>query len=560
MKLIRLELYNFASYDHLEFEFSAIGATVISGPTGVGKSTFMDAVPWILFSRTAKNGAADDVLSWNSDEPTKGKLYITAGPLKHAYEVHRTRGRKTKDNDLWFGRCVDLAAGAQPTRGKDLTDTQRLINNLLGFDCDLYLSGAYFHEFSQSASFFVANAKTRRTIIEQVVDLTLAKTLGEKASEYKSQHTKWLDENKIALIKAQSALEQLKKTQEADKIKALTWETNKQEQVAKIQKLSQDFDKNKRKAVKSLTEDFECSYAALHKEVPDIKDDSYFVQLIAELESDVPQPQAPCPTCGVTKQQHSAHSRALRVAEMERQSNRQLIVVKGSLERQLDQMTKAYTKILETETNRPNTYVEQLQALKASVNPFTTETKDLTDLEQEIQVFQSDLNLLKDEISNAETLKDLINQFRTVLTTNTVSDLERLTNDTLNDYFDAEIRVTFQIEQADKLEVTIFKDGNECAYHQLSKGQRQLLKLSYGVATMQTVQNHHGVTFSTAFYDEPTDGCDETIKQKALKLFHSLAVKYSDVFVVDHSESFKSGFNNRLNVTCTNGVSSIEKA
>jgi len=59
VKILSCVLENFASYERLEFDFSPQGLTLIEGPTGSGKSTLCDAIPWILFGRTAKDGALD---------------------------------------------------------------------------------------------------------------------------------------------------------------------------------------------------------------------------------------------------------------------------------------------------------------------------------------------------------------------------------------------------------------------------------------------------------------------------------------------------------------------
>ena len=172
MKVWSCQLENFASYKELDFQFDETGLILISGPTGSGKSTLCDALPWILFSKTAKGGTVDEIINWTSEEPTKGTVFVTVP--EGDFIITRIRGKKAKDNDLYF---ADRNFPGNVTRGKDLNDTQLLINNLLGLTAELYLSGSYFHEFSQTAQFFTTTPKNRRTICEQIVDLSLAKKL-----------------------------------------------------------------------------------------------------------------------------------------------------------------------------------------------------------------------------------------------------------------------------------------------------------------------------------------------------------------------------------------------
>ena len=172
MRILKATAHNFGSYSLIDFEFTDKGLTLISGPTGTGKSTLADIIPWGLFGVTAKGGLADEVRTWNADEVTSVVLYL------ESLIIVRIRGKGGKGNDLYFQHT-----GKDRIRGKDLNDTQRLINQHLGITPETYLAGAYFHEFSQTASFFTTSAKIRRQITEQMADLDLAKTLALELTE-----------------------------------------------------------------------------------------------------------------------------------------------------------------------------------------------------------------------------------------------------------------------------------------------------------------------------------------------------------------------------------------
>ena len=62
--------------------------------------------------------------------------------------------------------------------------------------------------------------------------------------------------------------------------------------------------------------------------------------------------------------------------------------------------------------------------------------------------------------------------------------IETSTNKYLEKHFDSEIKVVLTIDDTDKVEVSIQKNGHECVFAQLSKGQRQLLKLCFGISVM----------------------------------------------------------------------------
>src|ERR1700733_2695413 len=100
MKILSASVQNFASYKKLDFEFDGQGLALVAGPTGSGKSTLCDVVPWVLFGRTSKGGTVDEVLSWPGDEITSGVITIDDRSGR-PFSITRTRGSKPKDNDLF---------------------------------------------------------------------------------------------------------------------------------------------------------------------------------------------------------------------------------------------------------------------------------------------------------------------------------------------------------------------------------------------------------------------------------------------------------------------------
>lgn len=473
MKILSCQLQNFASYKELEFDFENQGLTLVQGATGSGKSTLCDAIPWILFGKTAKNGTVDEVLSWPGGEVTYGRVLLAKDSI--TINITRIRG-KSKGNDLYFS----LSAG-QVTRGKDLQDTQRLINNLIGVNCELYLSGAYFHEFSQTAQFFNTTAKNRRTICEQIVDLSLATKLCANISGHKKEVVKGVETARQEIAALSSNIQLLERIQIDEKTKAERWE---QEHTKTKNYIATCYDK------------FESS----RKKIISKK----------------------CNSCGTVLEQPK-----------------------------------------EIIDNSTNPHLSRLAELETEINPHTGGVKDFT---KEISNKNAELRALKNlsdmtnmQLSDLDLLNDVVADFRGTIVKNALLYVETTTNKLLTEHFDAEIRIEMSIEDSDKVEVNILKDGNNCSYTQLSKGQRQLLKLCFGVSVMKCVSNNSGIKFEQVFFDESLDGMDDNMKSKSFKLLEELSLEYASVFVVEHSEGFKSLFNNQYHVELVNGKSQIEK-
>lgn len=573
MKILRATIYNFASYKELIFEFTSQGLTLVSGPTGAGKSTLCDIIPWILFGRTAKNGSVDEVRSWGETERTDGTLEFERG--SHSYYIRRIRG---KTNDLFYGPLADYIAEGK--RGKDLNDTQQQINRIIGMDVETYLMGSYYHEFSQVAGFFTTTAKVRRSITEQLADLSLAKNLQEKSSAYNKEIKKELADLKHEAALQTNTLQHLEKQYQNDEEKLKSWYDK---QVQKVEELSSNAKNYDKKRLQTLEELFyesnmwesekksklEEVQSNLQQDTLKLKTDAFYLEAKADLMLKMAALKLDkCPGCGAAKNTDQVMLLDKQVYQLVRdeedntKTKRRLIDL-GILFNKSHKYINPYTKSIEQEKARKNTYLEQIEELNKQENPFIKAQESSLSViktsQYALKRTQTLINELLIEQADIELLVSTIDEFRGIVITNTVQYLQDNTNKLLNNHFNAEIRVRFSVQDADKLDVEITKDGHACTYTQLSKGQRQLLKLCFGVSTMKAVSNYNGVNFNCAFFDEALDGMDDNIKVKAFTLLETLAMDYDSVFCVEHSESFKSLFINRIEVGLVNGKSQIEK-
>lgn len=508
MRIRHCNLENFASYGFLNFNFENKGLTLIQGATGSGKSTLCDAIPWVLFGTTAKNGAVDEVLAWNATGPTVGSVCLDLNG--NFLVIRRVRGGK--NNDL----CFFTSEAGEAIRGKDMVDTQKLINAKLGIDSALYLSGAYFHEFAQTAQFFITTAKNRRAICEQLVDLSLAKNLQADLSEQKKALTK-TQASYASKVQLYTDRVQMLSRDNGYGAKAKTFEVDK---AAKVQAAEKNA-----KAVKAK-----------------IKPAEYFTQAAVDIsEAEKTIGDETCSKCG--SKTHSEDHETIAKLKMELRAERT----------QNTMYIQTYTNLVAQigeEKSRENTYNLLL----------TQQLSDLAEAETALEGWKSEFEDASHDLADIELLGEVVTDFRGALIKNTIQDIENQTNTLLSNHFDAEIKVSFEVADADKLDVTIYKDGNNCVYSQLSKGQRQLLKLCFGVSVMRTVANHHGTAFNAVFFDEALDGLDDVFKVKAFNLLKTIALEYESVFIVEHSAALKALFERSFEVELIGGNSVIAES
>lgn len=560
MKLVFATVTNFASYKQLSFDFSNQGLTLVSGPTGSGKSTLCDIVPWILFGVTSKGGAVDEVRSWNTTGPTEGVITCLVDDKR--LQITRTRGT-AKENDL-----VILLDGEE-RRGKDIPDTQKLINQLLGMDADLYLAGAYFHEFSQTAQFFTANAKTRRQITEQMADLSLAKLISEETATKKKAVKAAIDSNSNTIAEHSGKVAYMEKYLAAEENQKLNWWTKQAELIAKYTDLYDNFELNKAQNIAKLVRAYTNAEITCDYDLSQLKaallPDEHFTSAYERIDASLSFCQdSKCTECGAPKdvQKRMLLNKQRYAVDTEKAKNDQVKINIVQREQTLESKRTQYHSDLERENTSINTYAEQLKELKAAKNPHKIKDllSDLAEAKAVLGSLQKAQNALVIELSDLDLLTKVNDTFRTKCITNVTCTLQVFANKLLSTYFDSEIQVKFEADDKDRLEVLIAKDGNTCTYSQLSKGQRGLLKLCFSVAVMQTIANHNGLSFSAVYFDEVLSGMDDELKRKAYRLLESLESKYESIFVIDHSEGFKTSFANQYNVRLVSGDSAIEKS
>jgi DNA repair exonuclease SbcCD ATPase subunit len=525
MQIINAKVENFGSYESLEFDFKDQGLCLVAGPTGSGKSTLCDLTPWILFGSTAKDGGVDEVRSWGSDSPTKGSIQIQIED--RIIQIHRTRGKNS--NDLYFENNT-----SDKVRGKDLNDTQKMINNLLGFDLETYLAGSYFHEFSKTAQFFNTTAKNRRLISTQIVDLSSIISIQNKSSDLlkrtkseltQSQHN--LEINSIYLDNAEKNILFKKKHMDS-------FEERRTSRLLDLYRKSELFEENKKKEIIQLKKSIP-SQEVIETMVKELE------ELRAKIKSDI------CKECG-------AHlDNSLRLELKDRETKLQYLVYES----------KNIKSMLQKVMNNVNPYDQEFAEVEAETDDSADIIKELTTtkkkLDNLVEMYILEVEKLTEKVTDLELLQEVMETYRASQISSTIKFLEDNTNHLLSTYFDAEIKVLFSADSADKIDVVVYKDANECSYTQLSKGQRQLLKLCFGISVMKAVSNKSGIKFNTLFLDEALDGFDDVLKVKTFTLLQTLALDYESVFVVEHNNDLKTMFQNKYTVTLVNGKSVINE-
>ncbi len=542
MKLGQGSYEHFGSYRTLDFDFSNLGLCLVSGPTGSGKSTLFDAPAWCLFGTTGKDTAADDVRAWGAAEPTAAMQVVQLSPDVYI-TVTRVRGRGK--NDLYW---IENGSDGTPHRGKDLVDTQRLLEERLGVTQELYFSGAYFGQFSTADSFFMAKAKERREMFEQIADLTLPSRIDRRCGDDIKRHREKLES--LSGLREKSSGRRLALEGQCDRVYDLwtNWDTDHDTRIEATKKKAETFEEDKKVKIKEANEKVSQSYSNL----PRIEGVARRLQEIQETLQKLTD-STPCEVCG---QLTSNKDKLLLLEEKDK-----LTALFTFFQRASDKVRQVESDFKRA-ADSENPYFTQVTAIEAEENPYTTQIEqlnlDLIAAENAEAVLEADLLVLNAKLSALDQIRDFALDLRGLLLENVVQEIQDATNGYLERYFDGEIQVTFALD-ADKLDIEIQKNGNTCSFKSLSGGQRCLLKLCFAISIMHAAANKAGQHFSQVFLDEPLHALDGGLKVKAFSLLQDLAQRHETVMVIEHSEEVKALFDTQYRVTLEGDCSSIEQ-
>lgn len=564
MKILRGEVENFGSYNNLEFDFSQQGLALIFGKTGSGKSTIPDMVSWVLFGETAKNGSIDDVRNWtNLEVPTKGTLEVET---YDGVRIVVTRERGGKRNDLLWS---ESNVHADPIRGKDLIDTQRLLEARLGVDSYLYFGAASFHEFCPTGLFFLSKAKDRRAVFERIANLELATKLSAHCGDSLRKSNRNSDSilrdastlyahidistNLLARALSSSSewIQDRETTIKEFKTKGETFEKTKLEKIQAIQLRKERWD------LDNLTKKNEAE-KKIQKIAESIEDPNLILKRIENQKK-----LGSCVICGQPLKEYQAKIDALNAKLAENDRLLDKVEAIGHQQAELYQTPNPFLLALKSAKEEINSYEEHIKDEERRINPFTAQIAqleaDIKEQEEESAKLEAEQKELDTNISNLEQLQDLTAQLRVELLTQSVRNVQDSTNRYLEKYFDSEIRIEFALEGIDDLKVNIQKSGYDCVFKQLSRGQRSLLRLCFVVSMMKAAANNAGIHFGTLFFDEVLDGLDGDLKIKAFGLLEELSTEHESVFVIDHAQEFQNLFSKRYQVTMESDISHIEE-
>ncbi len=223
MKPLRLQIQGLTAYhQRAEIDFSNLDLFAITGPTGAGKSSLVDAMTYALFGQVPRVGRNVKELISQGDEKLQVAFEFTVNGGR--YRIHRATARKgaapvqlehyDKGSDEWL-----------PDEDRVKEATER-IEKLLGMDYEGFIRSVLLPQ-GQFQQFLAGEPEQRRKVLDGLLRLETYQRMQQKANQLAQDQTRdaggirqlldtqFADATPDALREAKAQLAELKAKAEA---------------------------------------------------------------------------------------------------------------------------------------------------------------------------------------------------------------------------------------------------------------------------------------------------------------------------------------------------------
>ncbi len=190
MKILRVRFNNLNSLcgeqpHEVDFEngpLQGVSLFAITGPTGAGKSTFLDAITLALYGRAARYAdvsSPEDMMSRHCGEcQAEVEFSVPAGRYRAVWQLHRKRRKPDGPFQPARRYIYDAVTGA--TLAQNVREADDKIQQIIGLDYSRFLRSAMLAQ-GEFAKFLKAGASERSELLECLTGTTVYSELGQLA-------------------------------------------------------------------------------------------------------------------------------------------------------------------------------------------------------------------------------------------------------------------------------------------------------------------------------------------------------------------------------------------
>lgn len=540
-----------------------LGGDDTGARNGTGKTTIINALSYALYGNALTNIRKDNLINKSNGKA----MLVTVNFEKDGVEYKIERGRKPNTMAFYVG---DVEREITDESQGDSRETQAEIERLLGISHDMFKHIVGLNTYTEP--FLSLKANDQRTIIEQLLGITLLSEKAEKLKELVKVTKDAISQEEFRIKAVTDANKRIEEQIENLKKRQRLWITKHSEELSALQTAYDNLSKLDIEAEllahKSLA-DYNQQTATrneLNKALTRAKlDQSKERKTYERLEKEIAALEDhKCHACG----QHlhdNAHESALELklkeletATIDYEATTALIT---DVEHQLTKLgepgpvpTVFYDQESDAFEHRSSmaNILQQITNKQNETDPYTDQIREMS--EQALETISYDtineLNSLKD---HQEFLLKLLTNKDSFIRKRIIDQNLSYLNARLGQYLDR-IGLPHTVKFNNDLSVSITELGRELDFDNLSRGERNRLILSLSWAFRDVWESLYQ-PINLLFIDELVDsGMDASGVENALAILKKMSRENNkSIWLVSHKDELAGRVNNILTVVKENG-------
>jgi len=540
-----------------------LGGDDTGARNGTGKTTIINALSYALYGEALTKIRKDNLIN-----KTNAKNMLVTIEFENAgvdYKIER--GRKPNTVAFYVGgqeqEITDESQG-------DSRETQAEIERMLNMSHDMFKHIVALNTYTEP--FLSLRANDQRTIIEQLLGITM---LSEKADALKEQNKQTkndITEEEYRIKAVQEANERVQEQVEATRRRQTLWKNKKQEEIDKLAKALENLDSIDIEAELSAHDALD-KHSAVSKDISEanrwrVSGEQECTRLekhIKSLTAEIAKLEKhECYACGqeIHDEKHLEvlEKKRATLAETEQQHNES----KEKVQIQVDKLAElgdpgpipnVFYDSKEDAINHKNTIenlTNQLETKLAESDPYE---EQITEMETQAvqEVDYAKINSLTNVKEHQDFLLKLLTNKDSFIRKRIIDQNLSYLNTRLIQYLDR-IGLPHTVQFNNDLTVSIEELGRELDFDNLSRGERNRLILSMSWAFRDVWESLYQ-QINLMFIDEVIDtGMDASGVENSLAILKKMAREGNrSVWLVSHKDELAGRVNNVLTVIKENG-------
>ncbi len=530
---------------------------------GTGKTTIINALSYALYGQALSNIRKDNLVNKTNGKNMLVSLEFAVGGKDYKIE----RGRKP--NVLKFYVNHEEQSATDEAQG-DSRETQDAIERILNMSHDMFQHVTALNTYTPP--FLSLKANEQRTIIEQLLGITLLSEKADRIKELNKQTKDAIQSEELRIRAVQEANRRIEEQIESLRKRQTMWIKKQTEDCAGFQTAITDLEHIDIDAEVQAHRDL----AEFHTKQKEINDFNKNIKLLAgditklerervKLEQDLASlNDHKCHACG--QDVHDAKHDEIRQAKLVslsevnttwEQKRNELVEYENELEElgELGTAPTVFYDTLEDALNHRNTLGtlrSSLETRQGETDPYAEQIQDMQNQALQI-VSYDDLNELTRVQDHQDFLLKLLTSKDSFVRKKIIDQNLSYLNQRLTHYLDR-IGLPHTVKFQNDLTVSIEELGRELDFDNLSRGERNRLILSMSWAFRDVWESlYHPI--NVLFIDEMIDnGMDTQGVENALALLKKMSrERHKSIWLVSHKDELAGRVENILKVIKENG-------